>query len=381
MENFCGSKPPEGGCGSRQAQGFNPLWQPTASVFHGNRRFADCDPIAQFDRFDPRTTIGLPLECELHVAASRRVPPHLSAYEESGSVEEASGPKAGHAAMDLRRLIEEVRVRPALWDQNHQHRHNHGVLDVLWEDVAKLFNMSPEETRKKWKGLRDTFRRELRKCPNGFEEDLSEDDYPQWVFFKHLMFLKGQMKARRRGEYESVYNGSPHPVNVKEEPADEDSEDVLNPTDNVEQASLEPIVSCDCDTPRDLGSRGVKRPALDELYAGDEDYHFFLSLLPHVRKLSPERKLLVRSRLQALVCSEVYGDGRGDRGDHRNRSNRRQDSASAGGGAAHAQQGAPQGAPAPDHLSERSRPRVSVVHTENGPQVVLMSPVSNLLEI
>ncbi|KAK3908345.1 hypothetical protein KUF71_018838 [Frankliniella fusca] len=63
MENFCGSKPPEGGRGSRQAQGFYPLWQPTASVFHGNRRFADCDPIAQFDRFDPRTTIGLPLEC------------------------------------------------------------------------------------------------------------------------------------------------------------------------------------------------------------------------------------------------------------------------------------------------------------------------------
>ncbi|KAK3909907.1 Lipoprotein signal peptidase, partial [Frankliniella fusca] len=62
IENFCGSKPPEGGCGSRQAQGFYPLWQPTASVFHGNRRFADCDPIAQFDRFDPRTTIGLPLE-------------------------------------------------------------------------------------------------------------------------------------------------------------------------------------------------------------------------------------------------------------------------------------------------------------------------------
>ncbi|KAK3933257.1 Nucleoredoxin [Frankliniella fusca] len=65
MENFCGSKPPEGGCGSRQAQGFYPLWQPTASVFHGNRRFADCDPIAQFDRFDPRTTIGLPLERRL----------------------------------------------------------------------------------------------------------------------------------------------------------------------------------------------------------------------------------------------------------------------------------------------------------------------------
>ncbi|KAK3908697.1 hypothetical protein KUF71_000580 [Frankliniella fusca] len=71
MENFCGSKPPEGGCGSRQAQGFYPLWQPTASVFHGNRRFADCDPIAQFDRFDPRTTIGLPLEIEKDIKAEQ----------------------------------------------------------------------------------------------------------------------------------------------------------------------------------------------------------------------------------------------------------------------------------------------------------------------
>ncbi|KAK3909896.1 Transcription factor Adf-1 [Frankliniella fusca] len=281
--------------------------------------------------------------------------------------------------MDLRRLIEEVRIRPALWDLNHQHHNNYRLLDLLWEDVAKLFNKSPEETRKKWKGLRDTFRAQLRRCPNGLEKDLSEDDYPQWVLFKHLMFLKGQMKARHRGDYESVYNGSyPVPVNVKEEPADEDLEDVLNPTDNLDQARLAPTASCD--THRDLGSRGVKRPALDELYAGDEDYHFLLSLLPHVRKLSPERKLQVRARLEALVCSEVYGDGRGDlegslgrpRGDHRNR---KQDSASAGG-AAQVQQGAP-----PDHPWERSRPRMPVVHTENGPQVVLMPPVSHFLAI
>ncbi|KAK3929984.1 Integumentary mucin B.1 [Frankliniella fusca] len=85
IENFCGSKPPEGGCGSRQAQGFNPLWQPTASVFHGNRRFADCDPIAQFDRFDPRTTIGLPLERSRRATARSSPEQHAVQLQPSSS--------------------------------------------------------------------------------------------------------------------------------------------------------------------------------------------------------------------------------------------------------------------------------------------------------
>lgn len=51
----------------------------------------------------------------------------------------------------------------------------------------------------------------------------------------------------------------------------------------------------------------MKRAAIDEVFVDDEDYHFFLSLLPHVRKLDPVRKLHTRARIQELVCREVYG--------------------------------------------------------------------------
>ena len=39
----------------------------------------------------------------------------------------------------------------------------------------------------------------------------------------------------------------------------------------------------------------------------DEDLQFFESLLPHVRKIAPENKLLFRNRVQQLVQDYAYG--------------------------------------------------------------------------
>ncbi|KAE8742637.1 hypothetical protein FOCC_FOCC011817 [Frankliniella occidentalis] len=250
-------------------------------------------------------------------AASPTVPP--------AAAMEAANPKP----MDISLLIEEVQKRPALWDQSNQHRHNREVLDVLWEEVARVFNAlelhptstnhfirpqtitilflhasAADEIRKKWKGLRDTFRKELRKYPNGFDGDLPEDEFPQWVFFKPLYsFLKGQMKARKN---DAMQPNGYHYVNVGGNwvPKDDGDEDTAE--DLLDRADLEPIVACD--TLRELGARGLKRAATDDLLADDEDYHFFLSLLPHVRKLEPVRKLQIRARIQDMICREVYGD-------------------------------------------------------------------------
>ncbi|KAK3929883.1 UPF0606 protein, partial [Frankliniella fusca] len=118
-ENFCGSKPPEGGCGSRQAQGFYPLWQPTASVFHGNRRFADCDPIAQFDRFDPRTTIGLPLEVRAVSRALDFLIPVSEALPQRGTRDSNPQPRVPTRSQN--------RKRPNA--QSHRANGESGVLD------------------------------------------------------------------------------------------------------------------------------------------------------------------------------------------------------------------------------------------------------------
>ncbi|KAK3922610.1 Luciferin 4-monooxygenase [Frankliniella fusca] len=147
MENFCGSKPPEGGCGSRQAQGFYPLWQPTASVFHGNRRFADCDPIAQFDRFDPRTTIGLPLEA----TGARRARLGTRAAQPVLQIDGAGHPRASASAVSaMRRLaawfallavVQSARVT-ARAPPPRRAPHLHRIPHRLEQDAAYLIGMN-----------------------------------------------------------------------------------------------------------------------------------------------------------------------------------------------------------------------------------------------
>ena len=60
--------------------------------------------------------------------------------------------------------------------------------------------ISGDDVRKKWKGLRDTYRRELRKSIRS-ATDASSGDRPApetstWVFYRALRFLKPQMKIR-----------------------------------------------------------------------------------------------------------------------------------------------------------------------------------------
>lgn len=42
--------------------------------------------------------------------------------------------------------------------------------------------------------------------------------------------------------------------------------------------------------------------------AKDEDIGFFNSLLPHVKKLGPAKKLMLRMKIQELVYNTVYNE-------------------------------------------------------------------------
>lgn len=100
-----------------------------------------------------------------------------------------------------------------------------------------------DDIRKKWKGLRDTFRKELRKYPHGFDADLSQEEVP-WVFFKPLYFLKGQMRPRKSDASSLAGNGYHYLMGVTKEDEDDSAEDMLDRVD------IEPSV---CNTLRDLG--------------------------------------------------------------------------------------------------------------------------------
>uniref|UniRef100_A0A1I8MU78 MADF domain-containing protein n=1 Tax=Musca domestica TaxID=7370 RepID=A0A1I8MU78_MUSDO len=117
--------------------------------------------------------------------------------------------------IDSRRLIEEVRKRPALWDLDHEF--NKWPLEVikLWKEVAAVLGVEDvEQCRHKWKILRDTYRtlvkrferRKARDRALGIQNPQSSYDI-KWAYYDDLSFIKDKKRKRRtRSEMEQDQN-------------------------------------------------------------------------------------------------------------------------------------------------------------------------------
>ncbi|XP_058981992.1 uncharacterized protein LOC131803978 [Musca domestica] len=117
--------------------------------------------------------------------------------------------------IDSRRLIEEVRKRPALWDLDHEF--NKWPLEVikLWKEVAAVLGVEDvEQCRHKWKILRDTYRtlvkrferRKARDRALGIQNPQSSYEI-KWAYYDDLSFIKDKKRKRRtRSEMEQDQN-------------------------------------------------------------------------------------------------------------------------------------------------------------------------------
>ncbi|EFN83817.1 uncharacterized protein LOC109503929 isoform X2 [Harpegnathos saltator] len=264
--------------------------------------------------------------------------------------------------MDANRLIAEVYKRPALWNQRHISYHNREVTNRVWMEIAAIFNLPKPMLKAKWKGLRDTFRAELKK-DQVYRKSKFHRNRPVWIHFKSLQFLKEQMLPRPpiwersvakteddlqpcKSETENgalVMHGGLNSglddrdaiadhllsmaghdnghhqlkldsdgrrlVDVKREP--EESFDNLefqsvadNLADNemmLQNISPEQVLMSESDGA--VGLTGV-----DPLEGNrfDDNYYFLMSLLPHIRTLPADRRMLLRMQMQELVYKEVY---------------------------------------------------------------------------
>ncbi|XP_015588535.1 uncharacterized protein LOC107264613 isoform X2 [Cephus cinctus] len=210
----------------------------------------------------------------------------------------------------------------------------------------------------KWKGLRDTFRAELKK-EQVYRKSKFHRNRPVWIHFKSLQFLKEQMLPRppiwernahdndrasgsesdtprhQKGnvgrtlsassalvesdtlaEHILALNGDnalkiesiSHQIDVKQEPEDnfenlEFQSVAENLTDNemmLQNISPEQVLMGDGDS-----SIGL---TVDPLEGGrfDDNYYFLMSLLPHIKTLPADRRMLLRMQMQELVYKEVY---------------------------------------------------------------------------
>lgn len=217
----------------------------------------------------------------------------------------------------------------------------------------------------KWKGLRDTFRAELKK-DQVYRKSKFHRNRPVWIHFKSLQFLKEQMLPRppiwersvTKTEEElqpcesEAENGIPASgidgglddrdaiadhllsmagdgnvghhhhhqlkldgdhgrrgtIDVKREPEETfDNLEFQNVADNLaenemmlQNISPEQVLMSDSD--------GVGLAGVDPLEGNrfDDNYYFLMSLLPHIRTLPADRRMLLRIQMQELVYKEVY---------------------------------------------------------------------------
>lgn len=207
----------------------------------------------------------------------------------------------------------------------------------------------------KWKGLRDTFRAELKK-DQVYRKSKFHRHRPVWIHFKSLQFLKEQMLPRppiwersvskTEDELQSnendIDNGPStgidgslddrdtiadhllsmagdngqlkldscdnRRVDVKREPEESfDNLEFQTVTENLaenemmlQNISPEQVLMSDSDTGVGL--------TVDPLEGNrfDDNYYFLMSLLPHIRTLPAERRMLLRMQMQELVYKEVY---------------------------------------------------------------------------
>ncbi|KAH8303539.1 hypothetical protein KR018_002172 [Drosophila ironensis] len=131
--------------------------------------------------------------------------------------------------MDMHRLIDEVRQRPALWDSAHPDHSNRQEAQRLWLEVAAAVGVSVELCRSKWKNLRCSYRRLSRRSGQSKPSQSSSFQAPSaghtWTYAEAMSFLDGHRLRRDSGtneEEEESQEGRSEPmVTFKMEEKDE----------------------------------------------------------------------------------------------------------------------------------------------------------------
>ncbi|XP_063230399.1 uncharacterized protein LOC134535257 [Bacillus rossius redtenbacheri] len=210
-------------------------------------------------------------------------------------------------AFDCDRFIIEIESRPAIWDSRCDEYANKCKKGKAWEEVCDMFvenfkamdsvhkNKAAADLQRKWKNLRDCFRRELakqRNCKSGS----AADGRKQYIYFQQLTFLLPVCDTK---------------------PTTEESPDLHTQATPAAATSTAPT-SLKRKKPspetEELELLQSLRRNMEKRHAGreeeDSDRHFLLSLLPYFKRLPDDMKLEIQSDFLNTLRS-ISGDSGG----------------------------------------------------------------------
>ncbi|KRT83568.1 Myb/SANT-like transcription factor [Oryctes borbonicus] len=222
--------------------------------------------------------------------------------------------------MNCAALISEVYSRKPLWDSTHPQHHNRTVLDRLWEEVSQIMEFSVRDVRKKWKYLRDQYRKELKKVPKS--EDGTWTYQPSWSYFHSLEFLTPEMS------FDEVSGSTPQNTvtnsnlsEVSRGTEDDEEEEILpdsplNSSEAVQETSKNRAPKRKAPPSNNefnekllkLEEKKLELLTKQQIFIDEErsdDYHFFMSLLPVMQKFNDLQRFRIRSRFQSIIIEEI----------------------------------------------------------------------------
>ncbi|XP_066960935.1 uncharacterized protein [Macrobrachium rosenbergii] len=242
--------------------------------------------------------------------------------------------------MATEELIGEVFRRRALWDPSDPLHKNNIVLKKHWEDISNQLLIDEISAKRKWKNLKDYYRKEIKKLENPRSGDgASEMVHSTWPYFTQLSFLKDIYRPASRSSNLSQGENT----QVTEDDQSVAGDDTESDASHVSQSfmshtSRPPSPSLSLDngsTSQDISwqtkpssSNKRRRPNLDYVArkneqlieiekqkleflrkdqeeSDNEDLLFFKSLLPYMKKLNTTKKLRIRSQIQNLFLKEM----------------------------------------------------------------------------
>ncbi|RZF47593.1 hypothetical protein LSTR_LSTR012215 [Laodelphax striatellus] len=236
--------------------------------------------------------------------------------------------KSCSSPLDSQLLIAAIFAKPPLWDRNNLLHRNNEFVESLWNEVSSELDSPKEVLKSRWKGLRDTFRKESKK--RGTKKS-------KWIHFKKLCFLKDSEGDKLKNDNgkstdeetsEKVQDLSVCKIETEEEkyvvsaPDEHGSngrtikKDILAEVTAETQTSFASVGMQDTENESALSaSEQVEsephRPIIwqnsDQFQRIDDDYHFFMSLVPHFKQLAADQKLILRMKMQEIVYKEIFG--------------------------------------------------------------------------
>ncbi|XP_028175498.1 proton pump-interactor BIP131-like [Ostrinia furnacalis] len=264
-------------------------------------------------------------------------------------------------------LINAIKARPVLWSPDDPLFKVKKVVNKTWDEIQELLpQYEVEDLRRKWKNLKDSYRKEFKKsCKITSSFDGTEWYESPWQYYNSMSFMRNILLKSPEQKpllLENVPDAPQLPADqnpverncveqkpVKQKPVDQkplERKPVEHKPATRKRAAPKPAapkraeseeVSSDSSSSSSskesthvIKKRNVapynkiraeyleiekrklkmledeiKRSQNNEGAAKSEDYHFLMSLMPQMEKLEPVQKLRVRNKINKIFIEEL----------------------------------------------------------------------------